>query len=155
MLVSMYATSVTAAACGDGTSPSAANKIGVGFQLARTSTASVMMAVSVDGMTPGVPGPTPTITTSAAGLRIECDGDERPAFRAGPYLVSVPVSGADGDDVTVTIDLGTWFLRSSGGRYSPAATNTPGQVRVRVRVQNNLRNACRAFKDKNKDGRED
>jgi hypothetical protein len=116
MLGSMYATSVTAAACGDGTSPSSANKLGVGFQLARTSTASVMRAVSVDGMTPGVPGPTPTSTTPAAGLRIECDGDECPAFRHGPYLVNVPVSGIDGDDDTVTVDLSTWFLRSSGGR---------------------------------------
>lgn len=63
------------------------------------------------------------------------------------------VVGTGGDDVTVTIDLSTWFLRSSGGLYSPAAANTPGQVRAQV--QNNIRNAFRAFADKNKDGRED
>lgn len=265
-------------ACSDGTSPSSANKVGVGFQLARTSTAASMMAASVDGAAPGVPGTTPTITTSAAGMTITRDGDvlvvtkaqlvvrnvklksatavcsdddddettgkssapssrtddddDCAEIRVGPYLVNVPVNGADGarvavavpagtyssirlwlykvtssdsadlafrqanpdfrdislrlegtfngtpftfvndvnakltvplteplvvgtggDDVTVTIDLSTWFLRSSGGLYSPAAANTPGQVRAQV--QNNIRNAFRAFKDKNKDGRED
>ena len=63
------------------------------------------------------------------------------------------VVGTGGDDVTVTIDLSTWFLRSSGGLYSPAAANTSGQVRAQV--QNNIRNAFRAFTDKNRDGRED
>lgn len=277
-------------ACSDGTSPSSANKVGVGFQLARTSSAASMMTASVDGSAPSVPGTMPTITTTPAGMSITRDGDvllvtkaqlvvrnvklksasavcsdddddesssnsvalglgatvanasassdddddddECPTFRVGPYLVDVPVSGADGarvavevpagtyssirlwlhkvtssdsadvafrqanpdfrdislrlegtfngtpfifvndvnakltvplaeplvvgtggDDVTVTIDLSTWFLRSSGGLYSPAAANTPGQTRAQV--QNNIRNAFRAFKDKNKDGRED
>lgn len=63
------------------------------------------------------------------------------------------VVGTGGDDVTVTIDLSTWFLRSSGGLYSPAAANTPGPVRAQV--QNNIRNAFRAFRDDDKDGRED
>ena len=265
-------------ACGDGTGPSSANKVGVGFQLARTSTASPMMASSVEGSAPRVPGTTPTITTSAAGMTITRDGDvlvvtkaqlvvrnvklksatavcsddnddektgkssnssarredddDCAEIRAGPFLVNVPVNGADGarvavavpagtytsirlwlhkvtsgdaadvafrqanpdfrdislrlegtfngtpfnfvndvnakltvpltkplvigtggDDVTVSIDLSTWFLRSSGGLFSPAAANTPGQVQAQV--QNNIRNAFRAFKDKNKDGRED
>ncbi|WP_310570139.1 hypothetical protein [Gemmatimonas sp.] len=277
-------------ACSDGTSPSSANKVGVGFQLARTSSAASVMAASVDGSAPSVPGTMPTITTSPAGMSITRDGDVLlvtkaqlvvrnvklksasavcsdddddesssnsvalgigatvanasasassdddddacPTFRVGPYLVDVPVSGADGarvavevpagtyssirlwlhkvtssdsadlafrranpdfrdislrlegtfngtpfifvndvnakltvplaeplvigtggDDVTVTIDLSTWFLRASGGLYSPAAANTPGQTRAQV--QNNIRNAFRAFKDKNKDGRED
>ncbi|WP_309671367.1 hypothetical protein [Gemmatimonas sp.] len=277
-------------ACSDGTSPSSANKVGVGFQLARTSSAAFVMAASVDGSAPSVPGTMPTITTSPAGMSITRDGDVLlvtkaqlvvrnvklksasavcsdddddesssnsvalgigatvanasasassdddddacPTFRVGPYLVDVPVSGADGarvavevpagtyssirlwlhkvtssdsadlafrranpdfrdislrlegtfngtpfifvndvnakltvplaeplvigtggDDVTVTIDLSTWFLRASGGLYSPAAANTPGQTRAQV--QNNIRNAFRAFKDKNKDGRED
>ena len=276
-------------ACSDGTSPSSANTVGVGFQLARASTASSMLAASVDGGAPGVPGTTPTITTSAAGMTITRDGDvlvvskaqlvvrnvklksatavcsdddddddestgessnsssgsssgsssrrdedddDCAEIRVGPYLVDVPVNGADGarvaiavpagtyssirlwlykvtgsdsadvafrqanpdfrdislrlqgtfngtpftfvndvnakltvplaeplvvgtggDDVTVTIDVSTWFLRPSGGLYSPAAANTPGQVRAKV--QNNIRNAFRAFKDRNKDGRED
>ncbi|QJR34200.1 hypothetical protein [Gemmatimonas groenlandica] len=269
-------------ACSDGTSPSSANKVGVGFQLARTSTAASMTAASVDGSTRSVPGSMPTITASPAGMNISRDGDvllvtkaqlvvrnvklksataacadddddeatgkpststsgsssrredddECAVIRVGPYLVDVPVSGADGarvavevpagtyssirlwlykvtsgdsadvafrqanpdfrdislrlegtfngtpfifvndvnakltvplaeplvvgtggDDVTVTIDLSTWFLRSSGGLYSPAAANTPGQTRAQV--QNNIRNAFRAFKDRNKDGRED
>lgn len=264
-------------ACSDGTSPSSANKVGVGFQLARTSSAASMMTASVDGSAPSVPGTMPTITTTPAGMSITrdddvllvtkaqlvvrnvklksasavCsdddddesssgssnssrreDDDDCAVIRVGPYLVDVPVSGADGarvsvevpagtyssirlwlhkvtggdsadlafrqanpdfrdislrlegtfngtpfvfvndvnakltvplaeplvvgtggDDVTVTIDLSTWFLRSSGGLYSPAAANTPGQTRAQV--QNNIRNAFRAFKDKNKDGRED
>lgn len=269
---------IAVTACGDGTGPSSANKVGVGFQLARTSTASPMMASSVEGSAPRVPGTTPTITTSAAGMTITRDGDvlvvtkaqlvvrnvklksatavcsddnddektgkssnssarredddDCAEIRAGPFLVNVPVNGADGarvavavpagtytsirlwlhkvtsgdaadvafrqanpdfrdislrlegtfngtpfnfvndvnakltvpltkplvigtggDDVTVSIDLSTWFLRSSGGLFSPAAANTPGQVQAQV--QNNIRNAFRAFKDKNKDGRED
>ena len=278
---------VALSACNDGTSPSSANKVGVGFQLARTSTAPSMMAASVSGAAPAAPGTTPTITTSAAGMTITRDGDvllvskaqlvvrnvqlksatavcsdddddettgkssssssysssysssgddddedDRAEIRVGPYLVDVPVNGADGarvavavpagtyssirlwlykvtsgdsadvafrqanpdfrdisvrltgtfngtpftftnnvnakltvpltaplvigtggDNVTVSIDLSTWFLRPSGGLYSPAAANTPGQVRTQV--QNNIRNAFRAFRDDDKDGRED
>ena len=267
------------AACGD-QSPSTANKVGVGFQLARTSSAQAFTAASVEGAAVSVPGTTPTITTTANGMRIARDGDvllvskaqivvrnvqlkaatarcydddddesssgsssrdggdddedddDCAEIRVGPYLVDIPVNATDGarvavkvpagsyssvrlwlhkvtgsdaanlafrqanpdfrdislrlegtfngvpftfvndvnakltvplaqplvvgtggDDVTVTIDLSTWFLRSSGGLYSPAAANTPGQIRSQV--QNNIRNAFRAFKDKNKDGRED
>jgi hypothetical protein len=68
-------------------------------------------------------------------------------------LTAPLVIGTGGDNVTVTIDLGTWFLRPSGGLYSPAAANTPGQARTQV--QNNIRNAFRAFRDDDKDGRED
>lgn len=262
-------------ACSDGTSPSSANRVGVGFQLARTSTASSMMVASVEGSALSVPGTTPAITTTANGMRIERDGDVLlvskaqlvvrnvklksasaacaddsddessssssssrkdddgcVAIRVGPYLVDVPVNGADGarvavnvpagtyssirlwlhkvtssdsadlafrqanpdfrdislrlegtfngtpfifvndvnakltvplatplvvgtggDNVTVTIDLSTWFLRPSGGLYSPASANTSGQIRAQV--QNNIRGAFRAFKDQDKDGRED
>jgi len=288
---------VALSACNDGTSPSSANKVGLGFQLARTSSVSPMIASSASGSAPSVLGTKPTITTSAAGMTITRDGDvlvvskaqlvvrnvqlksatavcsdddddettgkssssssysssssssysssysssgddddddddDCAEIRVGPYLVDVPVNGADaarvavavpagtyssirlwlykvssgdsadvafrqanpdfrdislrlegtfngtpfvfvndvnaklivplteplvvgtgGDDVTVTIDLSTWFLRSSGGLYSPAAANTPGQVRAQV--QNNIRNAFRAFKDEDRDGRED
>ena len=68
-------------------------------------------------------------------------------------LATPLVVGTGGDNVTVTIDLSTWFLRSSGGLYSPAAANTSGQIRAQV--QNNIRAAFRAFKDQDKDGRED
>ena len=271
---------IALSSCSDGTSPSSANRVGVGFQLARTSTASSMMVASVEGSALSVPGTRPTITTTANGMRIERDGDvllvskaqlvvrnvklksasavcgdddddesssssnatsgrkddddddDCVAIRVGPYLVDVPVNGADGarvadnvpagtyssirmwlhkvtssdsaslafrqanpdfrdislrlegtfngtpfifvndvnakltvplatplvvgtggDNVTVTIDLSTWFLRSSGGLYSPAAANTSGQIRAQV--QNNIRGAFRAFKDQDKDGRED
>jgi hypothetical protein len=63
------------------------------------------------------------------------------------------VIGVGGGNVTVSIDFSTWFRRPSGGLYSPATANTPGQVRSQV--QNNIRGAFRAFEDKNKDGRED
>ena len=268
---------IALSSCSDGTSPSSANRVGVGFQLARTSTASSLMVASVEG---SVPGTTPTITTTANGTRIARDGDvllvskaqlvvrnvklksasavcgdddddesssssnatsgrkddddddDCVAIRVGPYLVDVPVNGADGarvavnvpagtyssirlwlhkvtgsdsadlafrqanpgfrdislrlegtfngtpfifvndvnakltvplatplvvgtggDNVTVTIDLSTWFLRPSGGLYSPASANTSGQIRAQV--QNNIRGAFRAFKDQDKDGRED
>ncbi len=266
---------IALSSCSDGTSPSSAHRVGVGFQLARTSMASSLLVASVDGSALSVPGTTPTITITANGTRIERDGDvllvskaqlvvrnvklksasavcaddsddessssssssrkdddDCVAIRVGPYLVNVPVNGADGarvavnvpagtyssirlwlhkvtssdsanlafrqanpdfrdislrlegtfngtpfifvndvnakltvplatplvvgtggDNVTVTIDLSTWFLRSSGGLYSPAAANTSGQIRAQV--QNNIRGAFRAFKDQDKDGRED
>ena len=273
------------AACQEGTGPSSDNMVGVGFQLARTSGATALVAPAAGGPagSTAAAGTVPTITTSAAGMRIARDGDvllvtkaqlvvrnvklpsatavcsdddddestgrssnsssgssssrdddddDCAAIRVGPYLVDVPVNGADGarvavsvpagtyssirlwlykvtssdsadvafrqanpafrdislrlegtfngtpfvfvndvnakltvplttplvigtggGDVTVTIDLSTWFLRASGGLYSPADANTSGQVRAQV--QNNIRNAFRAFKDNNRDGRED
>ena len=59
----------------------------------------------------------------------------------------------DGGDVTVTIDFAAWFANSQGGLYSPTLANTPGNVRANV--QNNIRAAFRAFRDDNRDGRED
>jgi len=58
-----------------------------------------------------------------------------------------------GGDVTVTLDFGTWFIRPSGGLYSPALANTPGVVRAVV--QNNISGTFRAFCDRNRDGKED
>ena len=63
------------------------------------------------------------------------------------------VIGASGDEVTVTIDLGMWFVRPQGGLYGPALANTPGSVRAVV--ASNIRRAFRAFRDRNRDGRED
>ncbi len=48
-----------------------------------------------------------------------------------------------GGDVTVTLDLGRWFVRPSGGLYSPALANTPGSVRGVV--QFNIGRTFRAF----------
>lgn len=72
--------------------------------------------------------------------------------------LDVPLSAplvikAGGDDITVSIDLSMWFVRSQGGLYSPALANTPGNVRAAV--QNNIRNAFRAFRDRDHDGKED
>jgi hypothetical protein len=63
------------------------------------------------------------------------------------------VIGETGDDVTVSIDLGLWFVRPQGGLYGPALANTPGTVRAVV--ANNIRRAFRAFRDRNRDGHED
>lgn len=61
--------------------------------------------------------------------------------------------GTAGGDLTVAIDFGAWFLRQEGGLYAPASANAPGNVRAKV--QNNIRSAFRAFRDRNRDGRED
>jgi hypothetical protein len=61
--------------------------------------------------------------------------------------------GEGGDDVTVTIDMTEWFVRPSGGLYSPAEGNSAGFVRAKI--QNNIRNAFRAFRDKDRDGKDD
>lgn len=55
------------------------------------------------------------------------------------------VIGPAGHDVTVSIDLSTWFLRPQGGLYAPALANTSGAVRSAV--QNNIKNAFRVFKE--------
>lgn len=61
--------------------------------------------------------------------------------------------GSAADNVTVTIDVALWFMNPSGGLYSPALANTPGMVQAKV--QNNIRNAFRAFRDRNRDGKDD
>lgn len=61
--------------------------------------------------------------------------------------------GTSGGDLTVLIDFGAWFVREQGGLYSPTSANEPGNVRAKV--QNNIRSAFRAFRDRNRDGRED
>ncbi len=58
-----------------------------------------------------------------------------------------------GDNVTVLLDVAPWFVNSSGGLYNPAEANTPGLVRAKV--QNAIRSAFRAFRDRNRDGKED
>ncbi len=280
----VYATIFSMAACGDGTGPNRSAQVGVGFQMARTSTMAANVT-SADG-TP-VTGAPPTVTTTAAGTAIvrgtdtllitsaqlvvrdvklravsavctddddvvsanvlgtslsldgksssksgESEDDECPVIRVGPYLVDVPVNGTTGafiavpvpegtysavrltlhkvtssdsadlafrqafpdfrdisvrlvgvydgvpfvfvndvnakinvgltdpvtikpggDNITVSVDFSSWFVRPQGGLYSPAQANTPGSVRAAV--QNNIRAAFRAFRDKDRDGRED
>jgi len=68
-------------------------------------------------------------------------------------LTSPVAIGGDVTNVTVTLDLGAWFVNPVGGLYAPALANTPGLIRARV--ENNIRFAFRAFRDKNRDGRED
>lgn len=58
-----------------------------------------------------------------------------------------------GDNVTVTLDLAPWFVNAAGGLYNPADANTPGLVRAKVQLA--IRSAFRAFRDKNRDGKED
>ena len=59
----------------------------------------------------------------------------------------------EGGDVTVTVDFASWFANAQGGLYSPMLANSPGNTRAAV--QNNIRAAFRAFRDDNRDGRED
>lgn len=58
-----------------------------------------------------------------------------------------------GDEVTISVDVASWFVNTSGGLYSPAAANTPGSIRGAV--ISNIERAFRAFRDRNHDGRED
>lgn len=269
----------TLSACNGGVGPDASTQVGLGFQVAQSSTVAAAFSASADGN--GLTGAPPVVTTTAAGLRIVRDADtllitsaqlvvrdvklqsatavckdddaatsattstsatsttsggreddDCPTLRIGPFLVNVPVTGADGarisvpvpagtysslrmtlhkvtsndsadaafrqanpdfrdisarisgtfnkvpftfvsdvnaklavpltaplvikaggDDVTVSIDFSAWFVRPQGGLYSPALANTPGNVRAAV--QNNIRNAFRAFRDRDRDGKED
>jgi hypothetical protein len=256
LLLSAGSAFLLAACGGDGTGPNAASQVGVGFQLARTSSSA---RTSLDG-TP-IAGLPPRVSSTADGLVIARGTDEMvvtraqlvvkdvklkraaaicqddddvdcPSIRVGPFLVDVPVTGTDAgrvtvpvpegtyasvdlrihkvtssdatdlafrqanpdfrdisvrlegsyngrpftfigdvnarldipltapltiggetDNVTVTIDLGPWFVNPAGGLYAPEAANTPGLVRAKV--QNNIRRSFRAFRDRNRDGRED
>jgi len=68
--------------------------------------------------------------------------------------LSAPITISEGgDDVTVAIDMTDWFLKPGGGLYSPAEGNVPGLVRAKI--QNNIRNAFRAFRDRDRDGKDD
>lgn len=275
------AATLAIAGCGTGTGPESGNNVGLGFQVARTSTASATTIAASVTSPDGSPivGVPPVVTTSAEGLRVtrdadvivitraqlvvrdvrlksalavcnddddsassivradrrntsDDDDDDCPELRVGPFLVTLPVNGADGarvsvpvpagtyssvrlslhkvtsndsadavfrqanpdfrdisvrlegtyngapfvfvndvnakievplpdplvigtagDDVTVSIDFGTWFLRPQSGLYAPALANTPGSVRSAI--QNNIRRAFHAFRDRNRDGRED
>ena len=73
-------------------------------------------------------------------------------------MLTVPLAkplvvGSGGAAVTVSVDIGSWFVRPAGGLYSPALANTQGAVRVAVLA--NIGLAFRAFRDQNLDGRED
>ena len=253
----------------DGTGPGADRPVGLGFQIARTSSASAPAAAGVSADGSPFTGDAPVVTPTLAGLQITRDTDVILVTKAqlvvkdvklktltasclddddadddaddddgcaemhlGPILVNVPVTGLDGarvtvdvpsgtytsvrlslhkvtsndgadalfrqthpdfrdisvrlegtfngtpfifvndvnakievplesplvvgaggDDVTVLIDLSSWFLRPQGGLYAPSLANTPGSVRAAV--QNNIRAAFRAFRDHDRDGRKD
>jgi hypothetical protein len=61
--------------------------------------------------------------------------------------------GAAGDNVTVTIDMSSWFTKPAGGLYNPAEGNVSGLVRAKI--QNNIRAAFKAFRDTDRDGEDD
>ncbi len=165
---------VALTACSDGTSPNTESRIGVGFQLARSTSPAAMDAArwgSPDGRV--VVGAAPVATSTDAGLMITrdddvivlmraqlvvrdvrlrtavascqddddsgsatvvttvdvantsvgvaasvaADGDRRgdddddddcPMVRVGPFLVDMPVTGADGGRVSVPVPEGTY-----------------------------------------------
>ena len=72
-------------------------------------------------------------------------------------MINVPLAKPlvikTGDQITVSVDLSAWFVRAAGGLYSPALANTPGSIRGTV--SGNIERAFRAFRDQNRDGRED
>lgn len=61
--------------------------------------------------------------------------------------------GTNGDNVTVTLDMSTWFTKPGTGLYNPSEANVAGFVRAKI--QNNIRASFRAFRDKNRDGKDD
>jgi len=61
--------------------------------------------------------------------------------------------GAAGDNVTVTIDMSSWFTKPAGGLYNPAEGNVSGLVRAKI--QTNIRAAFKAFRDTDRDGEDD
>jgi hypothetical protein len=49
--------------------------------------------------------------------------------------------------------MSSWFTKPAGGLYNPAEGNVSGMVRAKI--QNNIRAAFRAFRDKDRDGKDD
>jgi len=246
------AAALVLAACSDNTGPTHTGSVGVGFQIARPASSLVLggdasqNASAVEATAEGLEitrGSDVLVITKAqmvvkdvklgnAGCEADDDDADCPTLHVGPYLVDVPVSGADGaraavpvaegsyssvrltlhkvtsndsadaafrqanpdfrdislrlegtyngapfvfvndvnakldvplpetltvdeggGDVTVTVDFASWFANSQGGLYSPLLANSPGNIRAAV--QNNIRSAFRAFRDRNRDGHVD
>jgi hypothetical protein len=61
------------------------------------------------------------------------------------------VVGDEEQDLTVEIDVASWFKTSSGGLLSPLLTD----VQAKQLIRTNIRTAIRAFRDNNQDGEED
>lgn len=61
--------------------------------------------------------------------------------------------GNSGDNVTVMLDMTSWFSKPTSGLYNPAEANVVGFVRAKI--QNNIRASFRAFRDRSRDGKDD
>jgi hypothetical protein len=66
-------------------------------------------------------------------------------------LAAPIVVGEDEQDLTVEIDVASWFRSASGGLLSPLVTDAQAKQLIRT----NIRTAIRAFRDNNQDGEED
>ena len=167
-------------ACGSGTGPESGSRVGLGFQLARTSTASAMLAsgsASLDG-TPytGVP---PTVAFTADGLRITRDADVIVITKAQLVVRDVKLKSAvaaclDDDDDGSAIRLGGSpddddcpefrvgpFLvdlpvtGAAGARLSvPVPPGTYSSVRLRLHKVTSSDGADAAFRQANPDFRD-
>ncbi len=135
-LLLSLAASIGLAACGEGTGPGAHSRVGLGFQVARTSMASSAMIASAFGDGTSFTGAPPTVTPTATGLRITRDADvllitkaqlvvrhvklknavavctddddDCPSIRVGPFLVDVPINGTDGARIAVPVPAGSY-----------------------------------------------
>ena len=67
-----------------------------------------------------------------------------------PLPAPIVVGGED-QDLTVELDVGSWFLSQSGSLLSPLDDNN----QARQAIRSNIRTAIRAFRDNNQDGQED
>jgi hypothetical protein len=89
-------------------------------------------------------------TYNGSAFTFDTDLDVELEFDLDPPLV---VSQTSSSDVTVLVDLATWFRVESGLLIHPESANTGGDNESVV--EENIKNSLEAFEDEDRDGSED
>ena len=90
------------------------------------------------------------ITYNGSAFTFDTDLDVELEFDLDPPLV---VSQTSSSDVTVLVDLATWFRVESGLLIHPESANTGGDNESVV--EENIKNSLEAFEDEDRDGSAD
>jgi hypothetical protein len=97
-----------------------------------------------------------------AGISIRVDG----TYKGAPFVYSTPtevelelkfsppvVIVQNGSNITVSVDVSTWFRSATGAVIDPATATAGG--RNAALVSNNIRSSFHAFEDEDRDGHDD
>ena len=87
-------------------------------------------------------------TYNGVAYTFETDLNEEQEFDLIPNLVIG--EGAPATNVTIRLDISTWFVDGTGSLFDPAMAYKGGQYESMVK--NNIKNSIDAFEDEDKDG---